>query len=100
MFRWVKWASYLELGLFGALLVFWLAPGYEHETFLFGMSHGIGFIALSTLILLAVLRRESPYWLLAATLTPFGPVGSVIGIRLLERRWERAHLEKPGVGQA
>ena len=85
-FRWVKIASYVELGLFAALLVFWLLPGFEHETFIFGLSHGLGFIALCLLIWIAVLRREAPYWLLAATLTPVGPVGSVIGIGYMERR--------------
>jgi len=32
------------------------------------------------------MRREAPWPLLAATLTPFGPLGSVIGIELIERR--------------
>jgi hypothetical protein len=86
LFPWVKRASYVELGLFAALLVFWLLPGFEHETFVFGLSHGIGFIALCLLIWIAVLRREAPYWLLAATLTPVGPVGSVIGIGVMERK--------------
>jgi hypothetical protein len=86
LFPWVKRASYLELALFTALLVFWLAPGFEGETFVFGLSHGIGFILLALLIWIAVLRREAPYWLLAATLTPAGPVGSVIGIEAIERR--------------
>jgi hypothetical protein len=86
LFPWVKLASYVELGLFAALLVFWLLPGFEGETFVFGLSHGIGFIALCLLIWIAVLRREAPYWLLAATLTPVGPVGSVIGIGFMERR--------------
>jgi hypothetical protein len=86
LFPWVKLASYVELVLFAALLVFWLLPGFEHETFIFGLSHGLGFIALALLIWIAVLRREAPYWLLAATLTPAGPVGSVIGIEVLERR--------------
>jgi hypothetical protein len=85
LFPWVKLASYVELGLFAALLVFWLLPGFEDETFVFGLSHGIGFIALCLLIWIAVLRREAPYWLLAATLTPVGPVGSVIGIAWIER---------------
>jgi hypothetical protein len=85
-FPWVKWASYIELGLFAALLFFWLAPGFEGETFVFGLSHGIGFIILCLLIWIAVLRREAPYTLLAATLTPAGPVGSVIGIAVIERR--------------
>ena len=65
---------------------FWLAPGFEHETFIFGLAHGLGYIALCLLILAAVVRREAPWPLLAATLTPAGPVGSVIGIELIERR--------------
>jgi hypothetical protein len=86
LFRWVKVASYVELALFAALLFFWLMPGFDHATFIFGLSHGIGFLALCLLIWIAVLRREAPYWLLAATLTPAGPVGSVIGIEYMERR--------------
>jgi hypothetical protein len=89
LFPWVKAASYVELALFAALLFFWLVPGFEDETFVFGLSHGLGFIALCLLIWIAVLRREAPYWLLAATLTPVGPVGSVIAIGLMERRMAR-----------
>ncbi|MGH2994457.1 MAG: hypothetical protein ACRDL1_13115 [Solirubrobacterales bacterium] len=85
-FPWVKAASYIELALFAALLFFWLIPGFESETFVFGLSHGIGFIVLCLLVWIAVLRREAPYTLLAATLTPAGPVGSVIGIAWIERR--------------
>jgi hypothetical protein len=86
LFPWVKVASYVELGLFAALILFWLLPGFEGETFVFGLSHGLGFIALCVLIWIAVLRREAPYWLLAATLTPVGPVGSVIAIGVMERK--------------
>jgi hypothetical protein len=85
-FPWVKAASYIELALFAALLFFWLMPGFEGETFVFGLSHGIGFIVLCLLVWIAVLRHEAPYTLLAATLTPAGPVGSVIGIAVIERR--------------
>lgn len=86
MFRVVKVCSWIELGLFAGLLFFWLAPGFEQETFLFGLGHGLGFIALCVLILVAVIAREAPWPLLAATLTPVGPVGSVVGIGLIERR--------------
>lgn len=86
LFRVVKLASWIELGLFCVLLVVWLGPGMEHETFLAGMAHGIGFIALALLIWAAVLRHEAPYTLLAATLTPLGPVGSVVAIAWIERR--------------
>jgi hypothetical protein len=94
MFRWVKVASYVELTVFAALLVFWILPGFDGETFVFGLGHGIGFIALCLLIWIAVLRREAPYWLLAATLTPVGPVGSVIGIEAIERRQPSAKAAK------
>ncbi len=86
MFRWVKVASWVELALFGILLVVWLAPGLERPTFYAGLGHGIGFIALAILIWIAVLRRQAPYTLLAATLTPVGPVGSVIAIEWIERK--------------
>ncbi len=94
LYPWVKRASYIELALFAALLLFWLLPGFEGETFVFGLSHGIGFIALCLLVWIAVLRREAPYTLLAATLTPAGPVGSVIAIEWMERRPPRAQGSK------
>ena len=86
MFGWVKRASYVELALFAGLLVVWLAPGLEGATSVLGLAHGLGFIALALLIWVGVLRHEAPYTLLAATLTPVGPVGSVIAIHYIERR--------------
>jgi hypothetical protein len=86
LWRWVKIASYIELALFAGLLAVWLLPGLERETFILGLSHGIGYIALVLLIWVAILRHEAPYTLLAATLTPVGPVGSVIAIEVIERR--------------
>lgn len=86
MFKLVKAASWIELGLFAGLLFFWITPGFEHQTFLFGLGHGLGYIALCVLMLVTVIAREAPWPLLAATLTPVGPVGSVIGIGLIERR--------------
>lgn len=86
LYPWVKRASWFELGLFAALVVFWLVPGFETQTMVFGWAHGLGFIALAALIWIAVLRREAPYTLLAATLTPVGPLGSVVAIEWLERR--------------
>jgi hypothetical protein len=82
----VKVASWVELVLFAILLFVWIVPGLEHETFYAGLAHGIGFIALALLIWIAVLRHEAPYTLLAATLTPVGPVGSVLAIHWLERQ--------------
>jgi hypothetical protein len=86
LFVWVKRFSWVELAVFAGLMLFWLAPGFETATMLFGWAHGLGFIALCVLIWFACIRKEAPYTLLAATLTPVGPVGSVIGIELIERK--------------
>jgi hypothetical protein len=86
LWPWVKRASWVELAIFAALCFFWLAPGFDHEAMIFGWAHGLGFIALCVLIWVAILRREAPYTLLAATLTPVGPLGSVIGIEVIERK--------------
>jgi hypothetical protein len=76
----------VETAIFAALLVFWLAPGFAEETTIFGWAHGIGYLGLLGLIFVAVLRHEVPFWLLAATFTPLGPIGSVAGIAYLDRR--------------
>lgn len=98
LFRWVKIAGWFESALFALLLFFWLAPGYGSQTSLFGLLHGVGYLGLLVLILVAVMRREAPWPLLAASLTPVGPFGTVIGIELIERRgWgvERTALLTP-----
>ena len=86
LLRWVKRLSWIELVVFAGLMLFWLLPGFETETMVFGWAHGLGFILLCLVIWVACGKREAPYTLLAATLTPVGPVGSVIGIELIERR--------------
>jgi hypothetical protein len=86
LFRLVKIASWFESCLFAALLFFWIASGYQSETSLFGLLHGIGYLGLLALIFWAVIRREAPWPLLAASLTPIGPFGTLIGIELIERR--------------
>jgi hypothetical protein len=95
---WVKRASFVELAIFIGLLIVWAIPGLEQPTFLFGLAHGLGYIALCLLLWVAILRREAPFWLFAATLTPVGPVGSVAGIEWIERRGSRA--PEPGSASA
>lgn len=86
LFVWVKRISWIELAIFAALIAFWVLPDFEMETMAFGWMHGIGFIVLCIVLWIACVKREAPYTLLAATLTPVGPLGSVIGIELIERR--------------
>ena len=86
LFRWVKIVSWFESCLFATLLFFWIAPGYDSHTALFGLLHGVGYLGLCALVFVALLRREAPWPLFAATLTPIGPFGTVIGIELIERK--------------
>ena len=95
LYPWVRRASWFELGLFTALIAFWLFPGFESETMVFGWAHGLGFVALAILIWIAVLRHEAPYTLLAATLTPVGPLGSVIALEWLDRRGDQPRSRTP-----
>src|SRR5437867_1816992 len=98
LFQWVKRASWVELAIFSALIIFWLLPGFGRETFIFGLVHGIGYILLCLLIWATVLRHQAPYTLLAATLTPVGPLGSVIAIELIERKgWALGPAPDDGV---
>lgn len=90
LYPWVRRVSYGEALLFIGLLVFWLLPGYPDETFAFGLAHGIGYLVLLSLIWVAFLRRQVPLWLLAATATPLGPFGSVVGIVL----WDRSRARR------
>jgi hypothetical protein len=86
LWPWVKRASWVELAIFSALVAAWLLPGLEDPTMILGWTHGIGYLALLGLIWAAILRHEAPYTLLAASLTPVGPLGSVIMIERIERR--------------
>jgi ABC-type uncharacterized transport system permease subunit len=86
LFEWVKWASYVESVVFATLLVVWLVPGMKEAEFVLGLTHGLGYVALCLLILYATVRHETPWPLLAASLTPAGPFGTLIGVELIERR--------------
>ena len=94
LYELVKRASYVELALFMALIVVWVAPGAEGATAVLGLAHGLGFVALALLIWYAAIRHEAPYTLLAATLTPVGPVGSVIAIHYIDRKYRPEEGEK------
>ena len=95
LYPWVRRASWIETAIFAALVIFWLAPGFDSQTTVFGWAHGIGYLALVALIFVAVIAHEVPFWLLAATFTPFGPIGSVIGITWLDNRRSR-QIVRPG----
>jgi len=87
LFVWVKRVSYVELAIFLGLLFFWDRTRLrDRDDDLRHGPTGSASAALCVLIWIACIRHEAPYTLLAATLTPFGPIGSVIGIELIERK--------------
>ena len=86
----VRLYSLFELGLFTALMVVAIAGLSEDAELVLGWSHGVGWILLCIAVAIGCSRRVFPWPLLAATVSPLGPVGSTIGLELLSRRRRRA----------
>ena len=86
----VRLYSLFELGLFTALLVVAIGGVSEDAELVLGWSHGVGWILLCVAVAVGCSRRILPWPLLAATVSPLGPVGSTIGLELLSRRRRRA----------
>ena len=82
----VRLFSAFELCLFTALLTFAIGGWSEDAELVLGWSHGVGWILLCIAVAVGCRRRAFPWPLLAATVSPLGPVGSTVGIELLSRR--------------
>lgn len=85
-FQAVRLYSLFECALFASLLVVWIGHIDEQAEFVLGLSHGIGWILLCVLVYAGCARRVFPWLLLAATVSPLGPVGSTLGLEYLSRR--------------
>ena len=85
-FQAVRLYSALEATLFTALLVVWIGHLSERAEFVLGLTHGIGWIILCVLVAAGAQRRVFPWPLLAATVSPLGPIGCTIGFEVLLRR--------------
>ena len=89
-FQAVRLYSALELAIFTALLVVWIGGLDEDAKTVLGWTHGFGWILLCLLVLWGWIRRVFPGPLLAATVSPLGPLGSTIGFEVLRLRQNRA----------
>ena len=78
--------SAIELGVLTALLVVAIGGYGEDAKLVLGWTHGIGWILLCIVVAIGCRRRVFPWWLLGATVSPVGPLGSTIGLELLARR--------------
>jgi hypothetical protein len=85
-FQAVRLYSLAEVCVFTALLVVAIGGLSESAEVALGWTHGIGWIILCLLVAHGCRRRTFPWPLLAATVSPLGPVGSTAGIEFLARR--------------
>jgi hypothetical protein len=88
-FKAVRLYSALEAALFTSLLVVWIGHLGARAEFVLGLTHGIGWIILCVLVYAGAQRRIFPWPLLAATVSPLGPIGCTIGFEVLIRRHAR-----------
>jgi 4-amino-4-deoxy-L-arabinose transferase-like glycosyltransferase len=77
-FRRLKWASFTHSAVYTVLLVVWLVPGLAGLEAIFGMAHGLGWIAMSLACLVA-LRLRIIDLRLAIAVAVLGGVGPFIG---------------------
>jgi hypothetical protein len=90
-FQAVRIYSIVEVCIFSALLVVAIGGLGESAERALGWTHGVGWIVLCLLVAHGCRRKVFPWALLAATVSPLGPVGSTAGIESLARR------RRPGV---
>jgi hypothetical protein len=77
-FRRLKIASFTHSAIYTTLLVVWLVPGLHPEEAIFGLAHGVGWIAMSIACIAAV-RLGVINLRLAVAVAVLGGVGPFIG---------------------
>jgi hypothetical protein len=85
-FQAVRLYSLVEVCIFTALVVSALGGLGDSTVRALGWTHGVGWILLCLLVAYGCRRGTLPWALLAATVSPLGPVGSTAGLEYLARR--------------
>jgi len=85
----VRLYSALEATVFSTLLVVWIGGLDEGLKQTLGWVHGFGWIILCLLVYRGAVNRIFPWPLLAATVSPLGPLGCTAGFEVLRRRRTR-----------
>jgi hypothetical protein len=87
-FNALRTLSFVHSAIYLLLLTFWLLPGFAPETTIFGWAHGIMWIAMSALVIVATRRRIIPFWLAVtvAVIGGIGPFAGTAGFVVEERR--------------
>ena len=84
-FERLKWASLTHSAIYTTLLIVWLVPGLHGWEMVFGLAHGIGWIAMS-LACIAALRLRVIDLRLAVAVAVLGGIGPFIGSLEFVRR--------------
>ena len=85
-FQAVRLYSLVEMCILTALLVVAIGGLGESAERVLGWTHGFGWIALCLLVAQGCRRGVFPWALLAATVSPLGPIGSSAGLEYLARK--------------
>jgi hypothetical protein len=88
-FEAVRAYATIEAAIFTSLLVVWIGGLSDDAKAVLGWVHGFGWILLCGLVFEGCRRRVFSWPVLAATVSPLGPIGATIGIEL-DRRSRRS----------
>ena len=86
--RWlmiVRWIALADLVLLIVLLVASFANN-EKMVQIFGLTHGIVFLALITIVGIGAVQKLWSWWFLVGTLITTGPPGALVGEVLIARK--------------
>ena len=88
----LKWLSFTHSAVYLGLLVLWATPGEQGAEAAFGWGHGVGWIVMSLLALVAVRLRviSLPLAVLVAVVGGIGPFAGSVGFVVEERRATRS----------
>jgi hypothetical protein len=84
-FQAVRLYSLAEACVLSALIVVWVGGLGEGAQRVLGWTHGFGWILLCLAVARGCRKGIFPWALLAATVSPLGPLGSTVGIEYLAR---------------
>lgn len=93
-FTTLKHLSFAHSAVYGVLLAVWLIPGLPALEFVFGLSHGLGWIAMC-LLCIEALRQRVISLKLAVAVAVVGAVGPFVGSYEFVREQRRRALTIP-----
>ena len=85
-FQAVRLYSAFEALVFTALLVVGIGALDDDAKLVLGWIHGVGWLFLCAAVFAGCVRRVFPWPVLAATVSPLGPIGALVGIELAARQ--------------